>query len=648
MIKIGRKNFANADDNEKIGYCDKLLEYAKQSRLKRDFEWYMNYMFLEGNHYVYYNTVTNALERPPRKRGEVRAVINKVKEIVRAIQNYSTRFQPRWEILPGDLDEETVKNARRCGKFLDYLYRQLKLEIIVNGIVESGLNTSIAAVELDWDEKAEGGLGQVNVILHDSFDIFIDPRSLLTNGEVKGRFIAKTVNKSLDEVKSDERYIEKNRKQVKEDGDLAMSTMKARLIRKEEGTLDTETIKRVTVKEFLLWEDEKNEKGGNIHLLTYGGGQILRDESLDRTAYPIYFFQIPQDPKKVYHRSWVADIVPLNKILDRSLSQKIMYVNQALVYRIITEKGSGVNEVSNEMGEVIEVNRGSKWEQMQMLSLPQTIDTLDEIINRYIGDMGGSHQAALGGLPQGARSGDMIEALQAADANNLVGIRQSLESFLALLGKEVLNIAAEKYVASRVIKITEPEEEAQGVEREYIQVIGEKAGNKPEKTTLITKDNEIIVKIGSWLGYTQEAQRKTLIELATGGLIPADEVLRQFEFPNIEELSRKAREERLEKHVLQAEIAGRNQGQAGQLPTGQPPTGQPTEEDEMVALADKENTQMMNRDQLPPTEGATINHSQAHADFINSETFRTQADQDIKNIFAQHYQGELQMLGVTS
>jgi len=635
MIKVGRKLWKNASDEEKISYCDGLFEDSKGAVQKRHFEWYMNYQFLEGNHYVSYNSVTNSLETPPRKTGEVRIVVNKVKSGVRAIKNYATRTEPKWETMPGDLDEKTILNARRSGKLLDYIYRKLHLETLVSGVVDSSLNTSVAWVELDWDDKAEGGMGQIRLRLHDSFGVWTDPKAFLYAGRYKGRYLFKTNKKSLDKIKSDERYDKKARKLVKSDDELAASAMKSRIIRKESGSLSSEKTKRAIVKEAMLWEDEENENGGNLRLFTYAGGQVLRDESLKDKNYSMYLMQIPMDPRKIYHRSWVADSVPLNKALDRSVSQKIMYVNQALIYRIMAEKGHGVKEVNNDMGTVYEINKGRKYEQMSMHALPGTLDSLSGELGSYIEDALGSHDAALGKLPAGARSGKTLEALQAADSNNLADIVQGLVSFLAVLGEGILDIVADKYVASRVIKLTEPEEGG----AQYAKVIGEGSDkkNRPDDATIITKDNEVIVRIGSWLGYTREAQRETLLKLGEIGILPGDEILRQFEFPNVDELSEKARSQRMEQHELDAEVAGRNQqSQQDQKPTGGA---------DMVQLADKENTSMANGQIIEPTEGATPQHTQVHADFIETEIFQGLPPEIQQTIMA-HYQGEAETQGL--
>lgn len=633
-IQVDGKEWSKLDDNAKMAYCDSLLEDVRTAREKRDLEWFLNYMFEEGNHYIAFNTSSNIIEaNPAPRRGEVRMVINKIRSAKRAIQNYATAAKPKWEVTPQDTDPETVRNARQYGKVMDYLYTRLRLESMVSGVIDSGLSTSVGWVEIDWDPDAERGQGQVRVRLHDPFDVWIDKRATLYAGRLVSRFVAKTLSRSLEEVKADKRYDEKAREKVTEDEDPSASKLKAKIIRRESGP-DDKVIKRTNIKEFMLWDDEKNSKKGKIRLFTYGGGQVLIDEDLKETEYPIYCFQISMNPLKVYQRAWVSDAIPLNKALDRSLSQKIMYINQALVYRIITEKGHGAGYMSNEMGEFIEINKGRNFQQMAMNPVPYGFESLGSEISTYIEDTLGAHDAAMGRMPEGARSGKTLEAIQAADANNLTGLTQSLESFLAIIGEKILDVIADKYVASRVMKIAEPEEG-----QDYLRVTGEKGRRKSDALVLVG-DNEVMVKIGSWLGHTREAQRETITKLAELGILPADEVLRQFEFPNVEDLSAKAKDQRMEQGQMDLAIAGHAQGQQGQSPQDQQPGGV-----DMKALADKESMAMMQGQQVPPTEGADMVHTQAHIDFMKSQMF-TQATPDVQQLFQLHISGELGNQGI--
>lgn len=649
MIKVNGEDWDKLSDVEKIAWCKELAQDARAARLPREFEWYLNYQFKEGNHYIHYNKENKSIEKLPRKKGEVRVSINKTKSTLRAVQNYSTRFAPKWEITPGDLDDDTIANARRSGKFMDYLWRKLHLEILTQGIVDSALNTSVAFVELDWNPKSEKGLGQVEVIEHDTFDIWLDSRSRIENGLIRGQYLFKAVKKAVPEIAADKRYDEKARKEVKGDEELSGSEMKSRILRKE-GVKDKEKIERAMVYEFQLYDDEGNSEKGNVQLFTFAGDKVLRDEPLKETNFTIYCLQVPQDTKKIYHRSWMADIIPLNKALNRIVSQKIMYVNQALIFRIMAEKGHGINRITNEMGEWLEYNKGRNVQPWTMPALPPDIDQLESRVNEYIEDVGGAHEAALGRMPAGARSGKVLESLQAADSNNLSGIRTSLESFLSVLGSAILDIVAEKYVASRIAKITDPEVSKDGSKQQFIQVVGSEApndikeGDDKSQPTIINKDNELIVKIGSWLGNTIEAQRETIERLAELKVIPADEVLRQYEFPNVEDLSARARDERLEQHKLDAEIAGRNQD----MKMNQPQPPEKMKQTKEIQLADKENLEMIQGKPIPPTQGVGLEHTQAHVDFSQTQDFLSEssANPQLKEIMQKHIQGELQLQGL--
>jgi hypothetical protein len=130
-----------------------------------------------------------------------------------------------------------------------------------------------------------------------------------------------------------------------------------------------------------------------------------------------------------------------------------------------------------------------------------------------------------------------------------------------------------------------------------------------------------------------------MLKLAEMGVIPAEEILRQFEFPNVEELSQKARDQRMEKGQMDLAIAGHAQG--GEQPQGN--QGSPNQN--MQELADKENMQMMQGNQLPPTEGSDLTHTQTHIDFTNTDMYKS-ASEEIKQNFVSHIQGEMQLHGV--
>ena len=67
----------------------------------------------------------------------------------------------------------------------------------------------------------------------------------------------------------------------------------------------------------------------------------------------------------------------------------------------------------------------------------------------------------------------------------------------------------------------------------------------------------------------------------------------------------------------------------------------------MVQLADKEMMEMANGQNIPPTEGASLEHTQSHVDFTKTDTFAG-LPQDRQQAIIEHYQGEAQVNGVMS
>lgn len=638
MIEFNDKPWDELDDAQKISYVkDNLVDPSRQERRSTDLQWYFNVNFVEGNHYIQYNSTTKSIETPPRKRGTIRLVINKTRSSIRSVKNYATRYQPKAEVVPGDTDEDTIVNARRSGKLLDYLHIQLYLRNKIRKLVEKGLIHSVGFWELGWDDEAEGGLGQITVDNHDPFDIFLPLTARVEGPIIHSPFIAKVISRNTTELKSDKRYPKEKREKITPDEESAYSEVKARVLRKKGVKEAREEGQETTLLyEVMLYDPENNDKGGNIKRVTFASDQLLLEEDLELTEYNIYAFQ-PEPSDMVYSPAWVQDLVPVNKAIDRLQSQVLDYNNKMLRGRYRAPKGHGVNRVSAGRGgpdiEIIEYNPGFELQQVEMHPLPLTIHRQISDLNSEMEHLSGAHEASMGAMPVGARSGKSLEALQAADSNNLAGIRESLEDFLSVVYSRMLDIVAEKYVASRVIKLTEPEEGG----NEYIKAIGAGGlgeGETREGGVIVNKDNEVIVKIGSWLGYTNEAQRDTLIQLAGLNIIPAEEVLRQFEFPNIKELSEKARKQRLEEHQLKAEIAGRK-GEAGgpEAEAGGAAAGPAPD----VALADEENARMMRGEVLPPTKGATPEHSQSHVNFLRSAEAKGEGVQ----IIAEHVRGEV-------
>ncbi len=632
MIKVGDKNWSQLDDNEKISYLkDNLVDPALRERQQYDNKWYLAKRFQAGDHYIEYNTVTNVIENPPRKRGAVRLVINLVKAHTRAIKNFITSSQPKAEIMPGDVDEDTVENASRVSAVIDYLHSTiLHLNSKIRMAVDDIVDTTIAFFEIGWDDQAKKGMGEVFCISHDPFEIVLPLTATLDGPIILSPFIAKVSPVNVNDIRADERYDKKKRQEVEPDDELAASTVQARLKRNQgQKGIRSEGQQTVMRYEVMVWDSEGNKEGGNVNIYTFAADKMLKEEETDLVEYQIYALQ-DEPRRRIYgETSTTAVMIPLNKGINRLESQKLENNNNTLRPRVLAEKGHGINfEATGRHGsevEVLEHNPGKNVQWWQ--ASPISDGGQAEMLAKYMETLSGVYEAMFGRNPAGGRSGDMLEQLIAAGANNLAGLQMSLHDFLPVVYSRILDIIADKYVATRVMKIAGAEGE------EHVKVIGEEGGSEPEGAVIVNKDNEVIVKIGSWLGYTKDAQREALMSLGEMGAVDTETILKMLDFPNVSVIAQKAREERLEEAEIQADIAGRRgEGGGGGMEMGAPVGVGPE-------IADEENARMMNGEFLPPTPGASPEHTQAHVDFVQSPD--AQMSPEAMQAIAQHAQGEL-------
>ena len=203
---------------------------------------------------------------------------------------------------------------------------------------------------------------------------------------------------------------------------------------------------------------------------------------------------------------------------------------------------------------------------------------------------------SFGRIPQGVKSGIGIAELKQADATNQSDLVDNMEDFLVRVGKKLLREIAQNYDVPKLIKAL-----GKNGEPDHFVAVGEKSGKKRKnqqevrigadvfKIAIIGADNEISVKIGSWLAYTKEAQQDKLKEYFEAGLIDQATFLEQSEFPNVKGIVEQTRRDELLKKFR-----------------GTPSQGQQSIGDE--ELAEQENVMMVNEGREVPVE-PTDNHA---------------------------------------
>ncbi len=530
-----------------------LFESAKDARRNYDREWLSRDLFRRGYQFSSQNAQTGAVSI--RSMSHARVPVNLTWAYIRSIKNQVTSFNPKWEVLPEFKGKRSEQNARMSGKLLDYLFVKNNMNKKIKEAVIQGLIYSVGGpFEVVWNPHFDNGphqpKGEVEVILHDPYDIYIDPNAIELSD---ANFIVKAVLTSVDEVRNNPNYI-KSVRMTLEGGTskLAESEYKQLLmqaVQSNGGKSDeneTVILKEIQMKErdrdgqikirFLTWVDELAEP--------------LRDELVDQEDYDMEIFQADMNPLELYGDSWSKHVIALNRVVNHLESSVFDYNYRYAKGRIVIDKNSGIRSINNEHGSIIEKNHGAEVRPLPLQPLPSSVENQILRIKNMMEDISGVHEATLGRTPPGIKSGIGVAELKQSDATNQDDLVQNLEQCLMRLGKKILKKVAEHYDTPRIAKVVgtgRMVDHFAVVGEDYIGEDKENWKVKEEKYPLarIARSNELQVQIGSWLAYSKEAQQKTLMDLAKAGIISQEDILKYLEFPDVQDVIDRTRSQQL-------------------------------------------------------------------------------------------------------
>jgi len=532
----------------------RLLQVAADARRKYDREWLSRDLFRRGYQFVSQNSSTGAVSL--RSTSQARIPINYLQAFIRSIKNQVTSFSPKWEVLPQFKGERAEEAARLSGKLLDSLYFKMQMPKKIKEAVIQGLIYSVGGpFEIAWDPNYDNGpnepKGEVTIVLHDPYDIYIDPNA--TSIE-EAEFIIKAVRTSIDKIRKNPNYNETARKMVKVgSAKQAESEYKQFLLQTIQNSTSASQANGATIV-YEMQSKEFDEDGNvKIRFLTFCDESPipLRDELHDQEEYDLEFFQADMNPLELYGESWAKHVIAVNRLLNALESSVFEYNYRMAKGRIVIDKNSDIRAVTNEHGTIIEKARGAEVYQLPIQPLPATTENQINRARLYLADISGVQDPMLGRVPVGIKSGIGLAELKQSSASNQDDLVQALEDCLMRVGKKVLKKVAKHYNTPRIRRVV-----GYGRMVEHFAVVGEDYMLSKEKSEWtigkekypllrISTNNELNVKIGSWLNYSKEAQQKTIMDLATAGLISQEDVLKYLEFPDVQDVIDRTRAEKI-------------------------------------------------------------------------------------------------------
>jgi hypothetical protein len=308
--------------------------------------------------------------------------------------------------------------------------------------------------------------------------------------------------------------------------------------------------------------------------------QILSDEkwSYPTNDLPLVKFAGMRVPGSIYDDAVVTHAIPLQKELNRTISQIIEYKNLTIAPVMIAPVGSLRTRRTTEPGQVIEyapTSAGLKPEFDQPQALPPYIfEHLTDISNR-MKEIFLSAEVLSGNVPPNVEAGIAIDLLQEMAVDKLAPIIKLIELALARAGNQMLALAQKYYVEPRLLKI-----QGSGGSTQVKQFANADIGGH------IT----VHVESGSGLPRTRAGRQARIERLVELGLIEPRRALRYLELADLGDVERmlqanEAKAYRTIDAILQGETVNpvavyelqqQMQAQAAQgQPVTDPDTGQP-------------------------------------------------------------------------
>lgn len=536
------------------------LAHAVDARRRYDYEWMVRDLFRRGYQFSRYQPTTQTVLLASRQTARI--PINITLAQMRSIRNQVTSFRPKFEVMPRYTTEESGTQARYCGKLLDYYFDHLNLKKKIKETVIQGLMYSVGG---PWQVIHDEEKKEINIWLIDPFDFYFDP---LAEELEEAEYCIKAVRRPLYEIIYNPEYNKLARKEITGgEARLSVSEYKQFMLQSLRYVTQFNRDEAPTVILFEGYFRVRDEETGKPHLRkivwTDQNTIPLIYEDLDTNEYDFVIYHADLNPKEIYGESWIKHILPLNRVLNSLESSTFEYNYKIAKGRIVIDRDSGIRTIHNTHGEIISKNRGAEVRAMDMPPLPVAVPQQIDRINRYMEDIGAVHDASMGRVPAGVKSGIGLGELKQSDATGQDDLVDNLEDFLTLVGQKMLKKISENYTRPKIIQDLGYREQDQM----YFAVAGQNYNsNKKEQVkghenqikigpdwidiVKIGSDNNIRVTIGSWLGYTKEAMQEKTLKLLQLGAIDQKTFLRLWEFGDVDRIVEQTRQEYMFKTAL--------------------------------------------------------------------------------------------------
>jgi hypothetical protein len=472
----------------------KKLKVIKRSRQRLEREWKLNLAFFKGNQWVFYNRFSGRIESLPTDDGDkpryrIRLASNQILPGCQAYAAQLTKTKPVITATPDSGSDRDIKAAQMAEDLYEHWWREFSMKSKLQQALVWTLIGGKAYWRITWDAFAGKSatflldphsgqpitnpyladmfkqqlaqqapqqaqqilgmlektvpMGEVRVDVLSPFSVYEDPT--VQNFE-DAQWVFIRMPMSPDEIEA--RWGVRLRPDaVPADPDIAMPFTSA-----EDKT--EPTVRNVYCGYF---KPNATMPKGRIVWFTEGPDKILEDGpwTFPTNDLPLVKFPGVETPGTLHDEALVTHARPLQKELNRTLSQVVEHKNLTLKPQMLAPIGSLSQRLTNEPGAVFEFNPVNgivpQWRDMPSLP-PYVFEHLQEIQMR-IDRLFNLQAITRGDVPPNVEAGVAIDLLQEAAVDQVAPTIQRMEEALALAGHLMVALAQQYYSEPRLLKV---------------------------------------------------------------------------------------------------------------------------------------------------------------------------------------------------
>ena len=550
---------------ELVAWILEKYDRCKTARAQIERQWYLNMAFYQGRQWVAYLPnvtgagVTGKLVTPPAPPYRVRAVINRIRSVVRMELSRMTTNKPNASVVPASSEDEDLFAAQAGEQVWESIYSTHKLPTVFR---RAAFWTSICGtgfIKVWWDKDTECSYPDGSTIQGDIKFAPVTPFHILvpdlTDEEIENQpYVINAYTKPVEWCNNaygkDFKASTVATNEIVENGFLNLASAGQDV--KPDSCLVLEVW-------FKPGAHEMFPSGGYATVVDNRLVSIKTDGMLfEHGEYPfIKFDHMPTGA--FYAASVIEDVIPVQRELNRTRSQIIEAKNRMAKPQLIAPKGSvDPAKITSEPGIVIQYRPGLAPPQpLPLQPLPNyVLEEVDRSLSD-IEDLTSQHQVSKGTAPPGVTAATAISYLQERDDSVLATTYQSVEAGWEKMAKQTLAHVVQFWETERIVQIT-------GVDGSFDSVALKGAD--------IAKGMDIRVEAGSSLPVSKAARQALLMDLITNGVIPPEKGLKLMEIGGVNKLyeemavdERQAQRENLRMRSLRIEQIQQHLEQVNEL-----------------------------------------------------------------------------------